>query len=655
MMLWIQRKPLLAAFFAIVAFVVVNLASEKLSSVRLDLTDEKLFTLSEGSEVVLSKMQDRPVQVTFYYSTTLGKEIPTYGAFASRVRDMLKEFEVASNGGMILREIDPKPFSAEEDEAVENGMEGLPLEAGGDKVYFGMSVVYADEAGDISGSPDGEGPIVSAIPFFQIERETFLEYDMMKAIYTIGNPDLPVVGVITETTMFGDPYAQMQGQQMVPWAAIGQAQDFFQIEQISRPEDFLDIQPDILLVAHPGNLHDDMQYAIDQFMMRGGKAVFMMDPWFESKGNGYAPDRSDGSAEKLFTKWGIEIAETQVVGDKNIARQVNGGTDGQVFAAPYIIWLQPELDNLNQNDPTLADVDNLLLPSAGAIMQSEGSSLVMEPLITTTSDAKLVPISELRERNVMKLLEDYQAGEEAPYVVAARFHGKVDTAFPEGEPPLTEDQLAEIEEERKALEEAGEPVPERVQRYLEHKASSDGDINVILIADADFMADRFWVRVQDFFGQQVMTPFADNGAFMLGMLESLNGSGELMSLRSRGISARPFTVISDIQRKAEEEFRAQEQMLSARLIEIEQQLAELQGGGDANLVGEAKEETEQAIEAFTQDMLDIRQELRSVNLALREDIEALEANIKFVNIALVPILIAIVAIMTGVIRRRRYR
>ncbi len=657
MILWIQRKPWLAGFVAIILFVAANSGANLIANWRLDLTEEKLFTLSDGSHRILEKMSDRPVQVTLFYSQNLGKEVPAYASFAGRVRDMLREFSTVSNGGILFREVDPKAYSAEEDEAVENGVQGLPLEAGGEKVYFGMSAAFVDELDAIKNSTEGNGPVISAIPFFQSEREQFLEYDLMKTVVTLNSPDLPVVGVITEAALFGDPMAQMQGRESAPWAAIGQAQDFFKFEQIFEAQDFLEIKPDILMVAHPGNLHDDMQYAIEQFMMRGGKAVFMMDPWFESKAGGYAPDRSDGSAEKIFTKWGISIAETKIVGDKNISRQVNAGKDGAVFPAPYIVWLEPPLDNLNQTDPTIADIKNLLVPSAGAISLLEGSPLTMEPLISTTPEATLVDIADMRSPDVMKLLDNYQVGEKAPYVIAARLKGQIETAFPEGAPPLTEGQLGEIGRKAEQAKEAGEEPEVQGPRFPEHMTKSEGDIHIMLMADVDFMADRFWVQVQDFFGQKMIVPFADNGAFMLGMLETLNGSGDLMGLRSRGISSRPFSRIDDLQSAAEEEFRAQERELSTRLGEVEKQLDALQqeATSEANIVSEGKEEQEKAIANFTNDMLEIRKELRAVNLSLRENIETLKSNIKFVNIALIPILIGILALVLGMSRRRRYR
>ncbi|MDX1736698.1 MAG: Gldg family protein [Alphaproteobacteria bacterium] len=655
--MWIKKNPILAVLGALGLFVALNLVVAGVSGLRLDLTQEKLFTLSDGSEKLLQEMKDRPIEVTLYFSSELGREVPAYGAFAGRVRDMLNEFEAVSGGGVILREVDPKPFSPEEDEAVANGLEGLPVDAGGDKVYFGLSAVYADEAEAARNTPSGEGLVVAGIPFFQAEREQFLEYDLMKTLYTVSNPDLPVVGIITEAPLMGDPYASMQGRTATPWAVIGQAGDFFDFEEIFEPRDFLDVNPDILLVAHPGNLRDDMQYAIEQFMMRGGKAVFLMDPWFESKGNGYAPDRSDGSAEKIFTKWGIRIEETKVVGDREIAHMVNGGKDGTYFPAPYIPWLKPPQQNLNQSDPILADINDLIIPSAGAISLAEGSALSMETLITTTDQARLIEIKDLRQPDVMALLDGYEADENAPFTIAARLSGPIETAFPDGPPPLTEEQLAELEERQKEAEENGETLPEDPPRFPEHLATSEGSVNIILMADADFMADRFWVQVQDFFGQQVMMPFGDNGSFMLGMLESLNGSGELMSLRSRGITQRPFTLIEDMRNKAEEQFRSQQQEIAARLQEVEQKLNELRSSNvnDANLVGEANEEVEKTISEFTASQLELRRELRSVNLALREDIESLEGSIRFVNIALVPALLIIFAVIAGLSRRRRYR
>ena len=649
-----QNKILLLAL-AVIAFIAVNLGANRLSGLRLDLTEAKLFTLSDGSRQILQGLE-KPIELTFYYSQQLGREVPAYGSYAERVRDMLREFAAASNGKLSYREVDPQPFSEDEDEAVEVGMQGVPLDAAGDKVYLGLT-------GSTEGLPADQQP---AIPFFQTQRERFLEYDLSKLVYNLAHPEQPMVGVVTGTQAFGDYSAMMQGREPEPWAAIAQAQDFFKMEQLFTPEDFLEYKPEILAVIHPRSLEPEMLYAIDQFMMRGGKAVMFLDPWYETAAAGrpgMVPENSETALAPLFEKWGIDIAAGKFAGDLNIGREVNGGEGGQVIPTPYAAWLQPKPENLATDDAAIAEIQQLLVPSAGVISLKEGSSLTMTPLISTSLDGVAMDAASLRQPDVLGLAKTWRDAEKAgqPLVMAARLNGPLDSAFPDGPPPPPEEEKAEgdeaTEEETTTAEENSEETAEEEKpKFLPHLAQSEGTANILLFADADLLVDRFWVRVSDFFGQKVLMPFGDNGALLVNAFENMSGSTDLISLRSRGIVQRPFTLMADIRQAAEEQYRARERELSQKLIETEQKIAELQGGAQIDgqqAVLESTPETEAAVEKFTADMLATRKELRQVNLSLRQNIEGLEAKIKFVNIAAMPLLVAVAALALGLIRRRQ--
>lgn len=648
-------KRIIFGVIAFVLFIGVNLAVSTQSGWRLDLTDDQLYTLSEGTENILEDLE-KPVHLTFYYSQKLGQEVPAYGIFANRVRDMLQEFQSASNGKLTVEEINPVTFSEEEDQAVEDGMEGVPLDAAGETIYLGLTGRMED------------GDETAAIPFFQPERERFLEYDLAKLVYGLANPEQPVVGVVTGTQAMGDYAAMMQGREPTPWAAIAQAQDFFAVEQIFEPEEFLELEPDILTVINPGELDDQMLYAIDQFMLRGGRAVFFLDPWYETAAAGrpgYAPQSSETALNKLFDKWGVSIAEGKVVGDREIGRMVNAGKDGQTFPAPYVAWLEPKAENIDRNDAILASVDQLIVPSAGSISLKEGSALSLTPLIRSTADSALIDAEKLRDPDVMTLLQDFSP-DEAGHILAARVSGPIQTAFPDGPPPAQEedtDEEAATADNGEATEEdsgSGDPIAEEEKedrpKFLPHVAEAAQPINAILVADSDMLTDRFWVQVTEFFGQRVMVPFGDNGALFVNALENLNGSGDLISLRSRGTGHRPFTRIEEIRQAAEEQYRAEEQALTRKLQETEQKLAELRQGSEGEPITiEGDPESEEALEAFTEEMLATRKQLRSVNHKLRQDIEQLENRLTFLNIVAVPLLVAIAAFVLGWIRTSRRR
>lgn len=623
---------------AVAAFVALNVGIHHVSNARLDLTEERLFTLSDGTRSVLQSIDD-PVRLEFYYSTSLGKEIPGYAVFATRVQDMLDEFKAVAGDKLIISSFDPEPFSETEDQAVEAGMQGVPLDQTGDEVYFGI-VGFATE----------EREQGSAIPFFQPERGNFLEYDLTKLIYRVANPELPVVGVISSKPVFGDPVAHLRGGTNDPWVIVTQMQDFFDVRFVYDADTLLEDSPDILLIIHPSDLSDDFAYAIDQHMLRGGRAVIFYDPWNESAANEPARGPGQGSATEssfhsLFDRWGVIVEPEVAVGDRGAAQMVNAGDGSDFIPSPYVIWVKPTGDQLSKDDAILSSISNLLIPSAGSISLREDSPLSMQPLIRSTQDSSLIAISRLAVPDPLGLLEDYQPSGET-YTLAARLAGSVETAFPDGPPPPPEPEQPE--------EGAEEEAPEPVERpaFLPHLSESESPLNIVLVADADMLEDRFWVRVQNFFGQRVVVPQADNGAFLVNTLDNLHGSNDLLSLRSRGTGTRPFLAIEELRRKAETEYRAEERALQQKMQETEEKIAALEGA-EAGL--QDAEATDAEIEQFTRELLDTRSKLREVNLSLRHDIEALQDKIQLINIGLMPVLVCLFAIGLGYYRSRRRR
>ncbi|WP_425407461.1 GldG family protein [Hwanghaeella sp.] len=644
--IFLHRRGWIAGILAaVVVFIVVNVGADKIVGVRLDLTQDRLYTLSEGTKSVLETLP-KPVTVTFYYSEELGRRIPQYASFANRIEDMLQEMAAVSNGNLTVEKVNPEPFSEAEDEAVELGLQGVPVDDSGDKVYFGVNAV-ADDPENSRG-----------IPFFQADRDTFLEYDLMKMIWRTTHPEPAVVGVISSKEVFGNPFGRNQD----PWYLLIQMQDFFDTRRISSAESLIENDPDMLLIIHPAGLDDDLVYGIDQFMLRGGRAIILADPWNETAASvrlapgqpSLVPESSD--LPRIFDAWGIEIPQGQTIGDRSLASMVNAGGEGQVKAAPYISWIAPKEANRNMDDAVMASVKDLVLPTPGSIEVKDGATVTVTPLITTTTDATTVPVDNTRKPDPLKLLDGYEPTGKS-YVLAARITGNVKTAFPDG-PPVKESPPEEGGSDEAATDGADasetEPAPEEPKGpdFGPHLSESAEPLNVILIADADMAQDPYWVNVRNFFGQRVAVPYMDNGNFILSGLENLEGSNELLGLRARRNGKRPFELIDNLRLAAEDQFRSEEQALQQKLQETESKLAELQQGqGDGG--GAVTEEQQAAVDAFTQELLDIRRNLRQVNLKLREDIEALQAKLRFVNIALVPILVAVFAIGLGIFRARR--
>ena len=609
-------------------------AGATVTGARLDLTRDALFTLSPGARNILRRI-DEPVTLRFYFSERLGREIPSYATYANRVRDMLREF--AAVGRLRLEFLDPEPFSDVEDRAVGFGLQGLPIDESGEQVYFGL-------AG--SNSTDD----VEVIAFFQTERERFLEYDLIKMVHNLANPKKPVIGVSSTLPIDGDMRAMMAGRSELgaPWVVMRQLRQLFEVRSLGEDPGAIDDDIDVLMLVHPTGLSPQSLYAIDQFLLNGGKALIFVDPHAEglaSRPPMGPPKPTASDLKPLFDAWGIELVAGKVAGDLRFARRVNAGTASRVEPAPYLAWLGLDASALNGEDPVLGNVRLLNLASAGILRRAEGAAATMTPLITTSVEAMPLDVAGVAGRpDIMGMLRTFQPTGER-YVLAARLGGTVKTAYPDGPPKPAEDSDGD--------QDGGgdRPPGPATDQTLE----SVTPLNHILVADTDMLEDRFWVRVQDFFGQQLVLPLADNGDFVINAIDNLAGSGDLIGLRSRGTVNRPFERIEGMRRAAEQRLRGKEQELRDRLRETEQKLARLQTteeGGGTVILSDAQQ---LAIQEVRQQLLDIRRQLRAVQRDLRRDIEGLEGMLRFANIGLIPILVGCLAVGLGLWRSRRHR
>jgi ABC-type uncharacterized transport system involved in gliding motility auxiliary subunit len=408
------------------------------------------------------------------------------------------------------------------------------------------------------------------------------------------------------------------------------------------PTDAQVIDPDIevLLVAEAVNLSPATQYAIDQFVMRGGKLMAMVDPWSEALAatpspTGMPPEDTHSDLKKLFDAWGIAFDPNKVVGDLTGAWRVRTGGNDEVQAVNYVAWFNIR-DGINHDDPATADLQQVTVASSGFLSKAPNASIDFTPILTSSDRSGLIPLDEVKQPDPAKVLAGFKP-EGGPRVIAARVHGVLKSAF--SEPPA----LA-----------AGQTRPADFPAY---KAQTDGPANLVVVADSDILADRFWVRVADFFGQPTATPFSDNGPFVANLIGTLAGSDALIGLRSRGDTNRPFTLVAEMQSDAEARFRQTQQALQAHLEEVQKQLQTLRsgGGGDSSAKPDAVITPEQrsAIDAARQDVLQTRQKLRAVQLELNRDISRLETEMRIFTIVLVPALMAVLAIGMGIVQRRR--
>lgn len=623
----------LLGILAVAAIVIgVNMfADARLANVRVDLTQNQIYTLSPSTRAVLSGLQ-QPITLNLFYSRRLGSTAPVFGAFADRVREMLREYAALANGNIKLNLYDPEPFSSTEDRAMAAGLQGVPLDEAGTQVYFGLAGTNMVDTR-------------KTIPFFQIERQRFLEYDLTKLVYQLSNPKRPVVGVMSSLPLTGNPQLAMMTQGRSggqPFAALATLQQTNAVKTVSLDAQVIDPDIQVLLVAQAEHLPDTTQYAIDQFVMRGGRLMVMVDPWSETMAaqpnpSGMPVMDAQSDLNRLFQAWGIAFDPNEVVGDLTGAWRVRAGSDESAQAVDYVAWFNIR-DGINRTDPATADLQQVTVASPGFIAKAPGARIDFTPLLTSSPQSALLPANAVKMPDPAKLLAGFKPSG-TPRVIAARIHGVLHSAFA-GPPP----------------EPAGKTRP---KDFPAHIAATKDPANLVVVADSDLLADRFWVRVSDFFGQQTAVPFSDNGPLVANLIDTLAGGNTLIGLRARGDSSRPFTLVERMQAQAEAQFRQTEQRLKDHLDAVQKQLTTLrQGSGGAteqaaNMQAIITPAQRMQIEAAQKDIVQTRAQLRAVQYDLNRNIDHLENMLRVFNILLVPVVLAVLAIALALFRGRR--
>ena len=579
-----------------------------LPNARLDLTEQKLYTISEGTQRILGEL-DEPINLYFFYSNNVTQDLVPLRNYAKRVEEMLHAYERAANGKIKLHIVDPAPFSEDEDRAAGFGLHAVPLQQGGDKLYFGLAGTNALDN-------------VQTIPFFPLDQEEFLEYEISRLIQSLAKPERPVVGLLSGLQMGGD-FNAMTGRSGTSWMVLDEIRQQFNLKSLQGDIDRIPDEVSVLLLVHPKNLPPPTLYAIDQFVLRGGKLLAFVDPFSENDNGGLMGDAQGNVSDLalLFKAWGLRLRPGQVLADGTYAMSVGMGAEQQPVRHPA--WLSLPAEAMDKTDVTTSALESINVASAGILEPLEGAKTSFTALLQSSEFAMPIEAQRLAGlREPQKLMSELEPTGER-YTLAARVSGPAQSAFPKG-----------IEGQKDGLKSA-----ER--------------INVIVVADTDLLADRMWVQVQDFFGQRVPQPFADNAGFVINALDNLAGSDALISVRSRGRYSRPFVVVERLQRQAEARFREKEEVLKQQLAQTEQRLAELQHSDSPDQVLELSPEQQATLQQFLQDKLKIRKELREVRYQLNADIEGLGRVLKLVNIALVPLLLTLGVIVLWLWRRRR--
>jgi ABC-type uncharacterized transport system involved in gliding motility auxiliary subunit len=635
-----KQKKHLGAFFtslggvAVMALIliIVNLIF-KPSNIRWDCTAEKLYTLSDGTVATLRKLE-QPVSIRFYYSKDVAQMPVFMKTYAGRVEDLLKEYK--RNGGkrIEISKLNPQPDSDAEDSAHLDGVVGQPMDALGmeDRVYLGIAISCAGR--------------LATLPFLSPEREILLEYDITRALISVTNSNKPRIGVLSPMMVMGgidDPNMMMQGQGggMKPaWMIITELKKEYELVELPVSCEEIADNIDIVMAIHPKELEEQTLFALDQFVLRGGRLIAFLDPMCmadmqnQPQQMQYMPPAAS-SLDPLLKAWGISFETEKVVLDRSAATEIRQGQQSGVETMPNVLSIGVE--HIDREDPTVSLLNSLLMLNAGAFSGSAAEGLDKQVLISTSDDSQLLE-KFLAQRSGSDLMKDFRA-DLSNKELAIRLSGTFKSAYPEGKPGAAKED--DKDDEAEAAANGG---------WL--KISSKPGA-VVLVGDADMLYDPFCVRRSSIFGQTFVQPINQNLAFAQNMLESLGGDNALFSIRSRGGTSRPFTRVKAMELAANERYREQIAKLESEVQGIQREINDLQRKrqpGERDLLSA---EQRQALAKFRKKEAEAKQSLKSVRKQLRQDIDALENNIMLANIALMPALVVIGGLGLAIIKRGR--
>ncbi len=629
-----RRYALFAALALFIAFIAANvIANSWFRSWRLDLTENQLYSISRGTQQTLNELTE-PVQLTLYYSRDAARPVPQLQAYASRVREMLLTFQARSHGRVRFTEVNVEPFTEAEDAASENGVQAVRPYEGADPIYFGL--VGANAIDD-----------TRTIPLFDPQREAFLEYELTRLIYELENPERTRVALVTSLPL--DPAAAADPQFGATSQSVFATEMGRLLEVTKLAPDFTSIpaDTDVLAIIHPGALSQAQLYAVDQFILRNGRAFIALDPAsmqaaMSSTGfdpfNPVMPAPTSSSLAPLLDAWGVQMAPTVVLDlEGALPVSVQDPTTGQTGQAPQPLFFQVPPERLDSEDLMTAWLRrgiNFGL-AGGLTRRTEIEGVTVVPLVRTSGRTMRLPAEQaLMRPSPLDILNMWPASGGRVENVALRISGNLPTAFPDGAPP------AEPVAPPEAPEGEAPAAPPAQQPQAEALRTSATPAQLVVVADTDFLADDFYVDPQS--GGTA----ADNASFALNAIDVLGGSDALVSLRSRAPAQRSMRLLEDMERDAQRRIESRQQQLEADLQETQARLQELQARGrgsgffSGDLGAELTPEEQAEVDRFRAREGEIRTELRGLVRDLRGDIDRLQALVIFINVWLAPLLIA---------------
>lgn len=602
---------------ALIAFLAFNaLIQPLLRGARLDVTEDGLYTLSPGAREILQNI-DEPIRLDLYYTEETGREAPAVHTHAQRVREFLEEISQIAGGKLELRFLDPEPYSEAEDAARAAGLARVVADSAGGTITFGLAGRNAVDREE-------------TIPFFDPQKESFLEYDVLRLVQSLAAAERPKVALISGAPMEGSFDPMNPGRPAPSWFILEQLRQIFEVESVQPDATALPEGTSVLFLAHPKGLTDGLLRAIDAYALAGGSILALLDPWCEAapSSDGAAnpfggpqqggPSRSD--LGPLLAAWGVEWRNDQFIADRKAAMRVPTRGDGRGSGSvEFLAYHQVLAENgvFATDDPLTQGLEILLLGVPGSFRSAEGATTRLLPLLRSSAEAAAMPTSRLEFLpDPGELLKEF-VPDGREHLLAARLEGTLKSAFPE---------------------EGAEPAT----------GAAGG---IVLVGDADFLADRFWVDTRPM--QLGMAPIAmtDNGSFLLNVIEGLSGSGELMSLRSRGKHTRPFSRVEELRKDAEARYLAEEAALQAKISGAESRIRELQGQGGGDVIFTPEIESE--LDRLNEEVLAARKELRAVEYNLRKDIDGLGREVMLLNVVGTPLAVALLVLAYTYFRNRK--
>ena len=619
----------------VIALLVILIALNLLgnfSKFRWDLTENHLYTLSQGSQRIVQKL-DTPVEIRFYYSKD-NASTPVYlRTYAQEVEDLLSEFQQASRGKIKIVKLDPKPDSDAEDSARLDGVEGQTVNLS-DKVYLGLAVSCLDAK--------------TAIPFLSPGRESLLEYDVSRAISSVANPKKAVIGVMSALPVLGrnNPMMMQRRQQgSAPWVFAQELKENYTVREVSLTADKIDDDISVLLVCYPKGITDSAQYAIDQFLLRGGKMVGLLDPFsfvdFQMSGQAgmMGGEVFSASLDKLLKAWGINFTSNQVVADPAFATKIQREAN-VVQSDPSVLSLTA--DAINRSDPLGAATNDVLLPFAGAFLGTPADGLKEEVLISSSEQSSLIDAMTVQMGSdaVRKALKPAHTR----YPLAVRVTGKFKTAFANGKPAASPAEPTNPNA-------TPTPTPSTSSTPVPLKEAANEGV-VVLIGDADFAFDTIAGNEQQVLTQTVFSPTNGNLNFIESSVEMLAGDSNLMSIRSRASANRPFLVVNQMEAAAEQRYQSKIDELENSIAQTKQKLAALQNSNPSDQKTVLSPQQQAEIKKFQENEAKLDKELKQVRKDLRQEIDSLQNTLKWINIAAMPLLVTLAGLGFAIFKRQ---